>query len=150
VAPDAGEATVLGRVPDDHLRRAEIALVAQDAHLIPFLSARENVELVLELRRADRATAGASLDAVGLGELADQRVSRLSTGERQRVALARAIASRPKLLLADEPTARLDEANARTTGALFAQLAAETGAAIICATHDPALIDQADARLELA
>jgi ABC-type lipoprotein export system ATPase subunit len=150
VAPDAGEATVLGRVPDDQLRRAEIALVAQDAHLIPFLSARENVELVLELRRADRATAGASLDAVGLGELADERVSRLSTGERQRVALARAIASRPKLLLADEPTARLDEANARTTGALFAQLAAETGAAIICATHDPALIDQADARLELA
>ena len=147
--PDAGEAAVLGRVPDGELRRAEIALVAQDAQLIPFLTARENVELVLELRRADRAAAGESLAAVGLGELADERVSRLSTGERQRVALARAIAARPKLLLADEPTARLDEANARTIGALFARLAAETGAAIVCATHDPALIDQADARLEL-
>jgi ABC-type lipoprotein export system ATPase subunit len=151
VSPDGGEATVLGRIPDDELRRSEIALVAQDAHLIPFLSARENVELVLELRRADHpAAAGESLDAVGLGELADELVSRLSTGERQRVALARAIASRPTLLLADEPTARLDEANARTIGSLFAQLAADTGAAVVCATHDPALIDQTDARLELA
>ena len=104
---------------------------------------------MLELRRADRAAAVAALESVGLGELVDERVSRLSTGERQRVALARAIAARPKLLLADEPTARLDEANARTIGALFARLAAETGAAIVCATHDPALIDQADARLPL-
>ncbi len=147
--PDAGEVAVLGHAPDEQLRRSEIALVAQDAQLIPFLSARENVELVLELRRADRAAAAAALAAVGLGELVDERVSRLSTGERQRVALARAIAARPKLLLADEPTARLDEANARTIGALFARLAAETGAAIVCATHDPALIDQADARLPL-
>ncbi len=147
--PDAGEVAVLGHAPDEQLRRSEIALVAQDAQLIPFLSARENVELVLELRRADRAAAAAALAAVGLGELVDERVSRLSTGERQRVALARAIAARPKLLLADEPTARLDEANARTIGALFARLAAETGTAIVCATHDPALIDQADARLPL-
>ena len=146
---DAGEVAVLGRAPDERMRRSEIALVAQDAQLIPFLSARENVELVLELRRADRAAAGEALEAVGLGELADERVSRLSTGERERVALARAIAARPKLLLADEPTARLDEANARTIGALFAQLAAETGTAVVCATHDPALIDQADARLPL-
>ena len=150
VRPDAGEAAVLGRIPDDELRRSEIALVAQDAHLIPFLSARENVALVLELRRADPAAADDSLDAVGLGEFADELVSRLSTGERQRVALARAIASRPKLLLADEPTARLDEANARTIGSLFAELAADTGAAVVCATHDPTLIDQADSSLELA
>jgi peptide/nickel transport system ATP-binding protein len=148
-APDAGEVRVLGRAPDEALRRREIAFVAQDAQLIPFLTARENVELALELRQADRAAAGEALVAVGLGELADEQVSRLSTGERQRVALARAIAPRPRLLLADEPTARLDEANARTIGALFAQLAAETGAAIVCATHDPALIDQADERLAL-
>jgi len=146
---DAGEVDVLGRTPDEQLRRTEIALVAQDAYLMPFLSARENVELVLELRRADRASAVDALVAVGLGELVDERVARLSTGERQRVALARAVAARPRLLLADEPTARLDEANARTIGALFAQLAAETGAAIVCATHDPALIDQADVQLAL-
>jgi ABC-type lipoprotein export system ATPase subunit len=148
-AADSGEVVVLERPPDDQLRRSEIALVAQDAHLIPFLSARENVELVLELRRADRAAAVSALTSVGLGELVDERVSRLSTGERQRVALARAIAARPKLLLADEPTARLDEANARTVGALFAELAAETGTAVVAATHDPALIDQADSCLAL-
>ncbi len=148
-APDEGDVLVLGRTPDEGMRRSDVALVAQDAHLIPFLSARENVELVLELRRAERSAAVAALQAVGLGELVDERVSRLSTGERERVALARAIAARPKLLLADEPTARLDEANARTIGALFATLAAETGTAIVCATHDPALIEQADARLPL-
>jgi ABC-type lipoprotein export system ATPase subunit len=146
---DSGDVAVLGRAPDEQMRRSEIALVAQDAHLIPFLSARENVELVLELRRADRAAAAGALESVGLGELVDERVSRLSTGERERVALARAIAARPRLLLADEPTARLDEANARTIGSLFAQLAAETGTAVVCATHDPALIDQADERLPL-
>ncbi len=148
-APDEGDVVVLGRAPDEGMRRSDVALVAQDAHLIPFLSARENVELVLELRRADRGAAVDALQAVGLGELVDERVSLLSTGERERVALARAIAARPKLLLADEPTARLDEANARTIGALFATLAAETGTAVVCATHDPALIEQADARLPL-
>jgi ABC-type lipoprotein export system ATPase subunit len=146
---DGGEVVVLGRAPDEGMRRMEIALVTQDAQLIPFLTARENVELVLELRGAERDAAVEALDAVGLGELVDERVSRLSTGERERVALARAIAAKPKLLLADEPTARLDEANARTIGALFARLAAETGTAVVCATHDPALIDQADARLPL-
>ncbi|MFL5937612.1 MAG: ABC transporter ATP-binding protein [Gaiellaceae bacterium] len=148
-APDEGEVIVLGRAPDERVRRGDVALVAQDAHLIPFLSARENVELVLELRRADRSAAVEALQAVGLGELVDERVSRLSTGERERVALARAVAARPKLLLADEPTARLDETNARTIGALFAALAAETGTAVVCATHDPALIEQADVQLPL-
>jgi peptide/nickel transport system ATP-binding protein len=146
---DEGDVAVLGREPDERMRRNDVALVAQDAHLIPFLSARENVELVLELRRADGVAAVDALEAVGLAELVDERVSRLSMGERERVALARAIAARPRLLLADEPTARLDEANARTIGTLFATLAAETGTAVVCATHDPALIEQADARLPL-
>jgi ABC-type lipoprotein export system ATPase subunit len=89
------------------------------------------------------------LASVGLEELAEQRVSRLSMGERQRVAVARALAARPRLLLADEPTARLDEANARAVGALFAELAATTGAAIVCATHDPVLIEHARAEVPL-
>jgi ABC-type lipoprotein export system ATPase subunit len=70
-------------------------------------------------------------------------------GERQRVAIARALAARPSLLLADEPTARLDNANARAVGDLLARLARETGAAVICATHDDALIERADDALML-
>jgi ABC-type lipoprotein export system ATPase subunit len=125
------------------LRRAHVGVVTQGADLVPFLTALETVELALSLRGVSTAGAAATLAAVGLEELAQQRVSRLSMGERQRVAVARALASRPKLLLADEPTARLDEANARAVGRLFAELAATTGTAIVCATHDPALIEHA-------
>ena len=114
---------------------------------MPFLTAKESVELVLAMRGVSRpdasARAASTLAAVGLDELSEQRVARLSMGERQRVAVARALAARPQLLLADEPTARLDEANARAVGKLFAELAATTGTAIVCATHDPVLIEHA-------
>ena len=132
------------------LRRRSIGLVTQGTDLVPFLTARETVELALALRGLAADAAGPALAAVGLGELADQRVARLSMGERQRVAIARALAPRPALLLADEPTARLDEANARAVGALFAELARDTGAAIVCATHDPVLIDHAQVEFPLA
>jgi ABC-type lipoprotein export system ATPase subunit len=159
--PTAGEAIVLGKrisaldlAGRAELRRESIAVVTQGADLIPFLTTRENVELILALRGVDRNgardRASDALASVGLGELADQRVARLSTGERQRVAVARAIAARPALLLADEPTARVDEANGRTIAALFARLAAQTGTAIVCATHDPVLTEQADEELALA
>ena len=112
------------------------------------LGARENVALALELRGRSGG-ADEALAAVGLSDLAGQRVDRLSTGERHRVALARAIAARPTVLLADEPTARLDETNARAVALLFRRLASETGAAVVCATHDPVLIEQAGAELAL-
>jgi putative ABC transport system ATP-binding protein len=70
-------------------------------------------------------------------------------GERQRAAIARAVAARPALLLADEPTARLDAANAQEIGALLHRLVAEAGVTIVCATHDPLVIEQADEELEL-
>jgi ABC-type lipoprotein export system ATPase subunit len=136
------------------LRRSKIGLVAQGTDLVPFLSAHETVELALLQRGAARADAGvraaAALAQVGLGELAGQRVSRLSMGEKQRVAVARAVASRPLLLLADEPTARLDEDNARALGALLADVARSTGAAVVCATHDPAVVEHAVAEVPLA
>ena len=156
--PDGGEVEVLGenisaldRTARAAVRRKSIAYVGQQAGLIPHLSATENVELALALRGDDDATADAlaALDAVGLSERATQRVARLSQGERARVAIARAIASRPQLLLADEPTSRLDSANAIGIAVLLAQLARDTGAAVVCSTHDPLVIEQADERTTL-
>jgi len=131
------------------VRRAHIGVVTQGTDLVPFLTAQETVELALSMRGAPTAPAAATLAAVGLEELAGQRVARLSMGERQRVAVARALAARPAILLADEPTARLDEANARAVGALFAELATGLGTAIVCATHDPVLIEHAAAEVPL-
>jgi len=73
----------------------------------------------------------------------------LSAGQRERAALARAVAVQPRVIVADEPTARLDGANALALGALLADVARTTGATVICATHDPLLIEQADAELSL-
>jgi len=159
--PTAGDVRILGTPLSGLdatgralLRRAQIGLVTQGTDLVPFLTARETVALALALRgygREDAETrADCSLASVGLGELAGQRVARLSMGERQRVAIARALAARPAMLLADEPTARLDEANARAVGALFAELARTTGTAIVCATHDPVLIEHAQVEFSLA
>ena len=157
--PTAGEVFVLGTRVDTldrdaraSLRAREIGFVGQQPGLVQFLSARENVELGLALRSqpVDRHRVGEVLAAVGLSERADQRLSRLSTGERARVAIARALAPSPALLLVDEPTSRLDQANAVAVAALLARLAQEHDTAVVCATHDPVVIDQADVRLELS
>ena len=158
--PDTGEVTVLGtsissldRAQRAVFRRDHVGVVGQDARLVEFLSALENVELGLSLRgvtaEAAAQPARSALAAVGLAELADRRANELSAGERERVAIARAIAVRPAVLLADEPTARLDEANARAVAELLARLARESGTAVVCATHDVAVIDQADRELPL-
>ncbi len=166
--PSSGEVFVLGRRIDELdreeravLRAAEIGFVGQQPGLVPFLSAKENVELGLALRLSGSepqaqvgidvaARADELLDAVGLAERAGQRLSRLSTGERARVAIARALAPRPALLLVDEPTSRLDQVNAVAVAALLANLAREQDAAVVCATHDPLVIDQADDQLPLS
>ncbi|HZQ82716.1 MAG TPA: ATP-binding cassette domain-containing protein [Gaiellaceae bacterium] len=154
--PDAGAVTVgdtelsaLDRAGRAALRRERIAYVGQQAGLVPHLSARENVELALSLRGLDESAAVPALEAVGLAERVTQRVSRLSQGERARVAIARAVAVRPALLLADEPTSRLDGASAIAVALLLARLARETGAAVVCATHDPLVIEQADSTVSL-
>jgi ABC-type lipoprotein export system ATPase subunit len=154
--PDAGDVVIdgvalstLDRAGRSELRRTRLAFVGQTLGLIPFLGARENVELGLELRGLPRDGVDDALDAVGLAEHADRPVAQLSAGQRERAALARAIAVRPQVIVADEPTARLDGANALALGTLLADLARSTGATVICATHDPLLIDQADAELPL-
>jgi ABC-type lipoprotein export system ATPase subunit len=152
--PDSGEIEICGtelsgldRAGRADLRRRHVALVAQQPGLIPFLSARENVELTAEVRGL--SADGNALAAVGLAERAGQRVSRLSAGEQVRVAVARALAVSPQLLLVDEPTARLDQANAHTLAVLLSTLARESGTAIVCATHDPVVIEHADLELSL-
>jgi ABC-type lipoprotein export system ATPase subunit len=145
--------TGLDRTARAALRREHIAYVGQQAGLVPHLSALENVELALALRgreEGSRLAALSALDSVGLGERATQRVSRLSHGERARVAIARAIAPGPSLLLADEPTSRLDGANAIAVAILLGRLARATGAAVVCSTHDPLVIEQADNEISLS
>ena len=145
--------TGLGRASRARLRASSVALVGQQSGLIPFLSAEETVELGLALRGLgpDEAKERAldALSAVGLGPRSGQRISRLSSGEQARVAIARALAIRPAVLLADEPTSRLDQANGLAITALFRQLVSEHGLLIICATHDPVVIEQSDDELEL-
>jgi ABC-type lipoprotein export system ATPase subunit len=158
--PTGGEVEVVGELVsaldrDGRARfRAEhVALVSQEGGLVPFLTAAENVELGLSLRGVEpeeaRARATEALAGVGLAGAAGRRVSDLSSGQRERVAVARALAGRPTLLLADEPTARLDQANALAVARLLLGLARETGAAVVCATHDPILIEHADELLDL-
>ena len=154
--PDEGDVLLdgvslagLDRAGRAELRRTTLAFVGQTAGLTPFLGARENVELALELRGLPTDKAAPALAAVGLAEHADRPVAELSAGQRERAALARAVAVEPRVIVADEPTARLDGANALALGALLAEVARTTGATVICATHDPLLIEQADAELSL-
>ena len=134
-------------------RRDHVALVRQEPGLVPFLTATENVALSLTVRGMGSAEAGgharAWLERVGLERRLDERAGALSAGERQRVAVARALAAGPRLLLADEPTARLDEDNARGVAELLVRAAHDHGTAVICATHDLAVSERADDELAL-
>jgi ABC-type lipoprotein export system ATPase subunit len=152
VQVDGVDLPSLDRAGRAALRRAKIAYVGQQAGLVPHLSALENIELALALRGLEQGRLASldALDSVGLRERATQRVGRLSQGERARVAIARAIASRPAVLLADEPTSRLDGANAISVAILLARLARSTGAAVLCATHDPLVIEQAESQISLS
>jgi ABC-type lipoprotein export system ATPase subunit len=154
--PSSGEVVVDGTVLSDldraarsELRAGTIAFVGQEPGLTSFMSAQENVELGQALHHSNGNGAIEALSEVGLSERVGQRVSRLSTGERGRVAIARALAARARLILVDEPTSRLDQQNAISVAFLLARLARETGIAVVCATHDPLLIEQADEELRL-
>jgi putative ABC transport system ATP-binding protein len=130
-------------------RREDVGLVFQQFHLLPYLSALENVMIAQHFHSmADAAEARTALEKVGLGAKLDARPGRMSGGEQQRVCIARALINEPRLLLADEPTGNLDEANARVVLELFAKLHA-AGHTIVLVTHDPDVGALADRRIEL-
>jgi putative ABC transport system ATP-binding protein len=130
-----------------------IASVFQSFGLIGVLSAAENVEVPLRIRKVApaerRERVAAALAAVGLAEHAEQRPAELSGGQQQRVGLARALVGDPGILLADEPTGQLDSETGATIMQLIAGFVHRRGMAAIVATHDPAMMALADRVVEL-
>jgi putative ABC transport system ATP-binding protein len=135
------------------LRRDKIGFVFQSFGLVPILTAAENIEVPLRLRKIEPDERSRRvrelLDLVGLAGRANHRPYELSGGEQQRVAICRALANRPRLLIADEPTAQLDSGNALTIMEFARDLVATEGVSAVVATHDPLLLDVADAVVEL-
>ncbi len=133
--------TALGEDGLARARRGRIGIVLQAFHLLPTMTALENVAVPLELAGAADAfdIAAAELKAVGLGDRLSHYPMQLSGGEQQRVAIARAIAPRPGLLFADEPTGNLDAATGNAILDLLFARQRETGFTLLVITHDPAL-----------
>jgi putative ABC transport system ATP-binding protein len=134
--------------------RQQIGYIFQAHNLLTFLTAKQNVRMSLELHNQylsqdiDRL-ATEMLAAVGLGDYAHSYVDNLSGGQQQRVAIARALASRPKIVLADEPTASLDKKSGRDIVEIMQHLAKERDCTILLVTHDNRILDIADRIIEM-
>ena len=157
---DQGIVEIDGQVVTDadedalvELRRGIVGMVHQDFALLPLLTAEENVGLPLRLTRTDPAARDARvaelLERVGLASHARQRPDEMSGGQQQRVAIARALATRPTVLLADEPTAQLDSETGAQVMALLRTLVAEEGTTALVATHDQVVEGFADTVIHL-
>jgi len=143
----AGQELVgLGEDALARLRGRTLGFVFQSFHLLPTLTAEENVAVPLELRGEHdaRGRARALLATVGLADRGHHLPAQLSGGEQQRVALARAFVAEPPILLADEPTGNLDSATGERVLALLADLRARAGTTMVLVTHDPGLAARAD------
>jgi putative ABC transport system ATP-binding protein len=133
------------------LRAARVGFVFQSFHLVPSLTALENVMLPLELAgdRSAREAAMRVLDRVGLAPRVHHYPRQLSGGERQRVAIARAFVARPVILFADEPTGNLDAATGERIADLLFRLNEESGTTLVLVTHDRTLAERCDRTIRL-
>src|SRR5579862_954865 len=157
--PSAGRVVLAGhdlsRLDEDalaRLRRRHVGIVLQAFHLLPTMTALENVAIPLELAGAADAfaAAAAALERVGLGHRSGHYPAELSGGEQQRVAIARAFVAGPQLLLADEPTGNLDGATgAVVIDCLFAEHARQ-GTSLLLITHDPRLAERCARQLQMS
>lgn len=149
---DGAEVGRLGDSQRSTLRQDTIGFVFQQFHLVSHLSAARNVETALLYRGLSRGqkrqAVAEALKRVGLLPRAAHRPSELSGGEQQRVAIARALATRPAIVLADEPTGNLDSANARAVLDLLLSLR-DDGVTVVLITHDPGVAEQADREVRL-
>jgi putative ABC transport system ATP-binding protein len=147
---DGVNVATLGERELTRYRAEKIGFVFQGFYLVPYLSALENVMLAQYFHSvADETEAAEALARVGLGDRLNHLPSQLSGGEQQRVALARALINHPKLILADEPTGNLDEANEQIVLEILRELH-RSGHTILLVTHSPEIGRMADRRIELA
>jgi putative ABC transport system ATP-binding protein len=159
-APDDGQVWFENQdsrnLDDDALtafRGRRIGFVFQSFNLVPVLSALENVMLPMQIagtgKSVARERAAQALAEVGLERFVASRPDRLSGGQRQRVAIARALAIRPRLVVADEPTANLDSENSRMVVDLMREMNRAHGVTFVFTTHDPRLLDHVDRKVLL-
>ncbi len=150
---DGTDLTNLSSDDSAPIRAQKMGFIFQTFNLLPVLTAYENIEYPLYLNNTNAAERRQKVDTilkeVGMATLGNRKPSQLSGGQRQRVAIARAMAGKPSIILADEPTANLDQKTAEEIITLLKRLHSDHGVTIIFSTHDPHIIEQANRLVRL-
>lgn len=148
---DGSEISALDDAGRAEMRRGTVGVIFQQFNLIPSLSVASNIGFQARLsERFNRSWIDHLIGQLGLGDLQSKYPETLSGGQQQRVAIARTLAAKPKLILADEPTGNLDEANAQSVLALMIEMAGEAGAALLMVTHSQTHAARMDRQMHLS